>query len=99
MKRRNRRAAARNPEDRAARERRRQVNRQLRVWTPRRVAGWVVAVVAMAVALVHWVAHIGYRPIPLTMGAQDLFVGYPAAALLGVVAVIILGQRTTGRRR
>ena len=96
---RRRRAAARNPEDRAARERQRQVNRQLRVWTPRRVAGWVVAVVAMAVALVHWLAHVGYRPIPLTMGAQDLFVGYPAAALLGVVAVIILGQRTTGRRR
>lgn len=55
--------------------------------------------VAIAVALVHWVAHIGYRPMPLTMGAQDLFVGYPAAALLGVVAVVILGQRSTGRRR
>lgn len=96
---RRRRAAARCPEDRAARERQRQVNRQLRVWTPRRVLGWVVAVVAIAVALVHWVAHIGYRPIPLTMGAQDLFVGYPAAALLGVVAVVILGQRSTGRRR
>ena len=94
-----RRAAARCPEDRAARERQRQVNRQLRVWTPRRVLGWVVAADAIAVALVHWVAHIGYRPMPLTMGAQDLFVGYPAAALLGVVAVVILGQRSTGRRR
>lgn len=95
---RRRRAVAHSPEDRAARERQRQVNRQLRVWTPRRVLGWVVAVVAIAVEFVHWVAHIGYRPIPLTMGAQDLFVGYPAAALLGVVAVIILGQRPTSRR-
>ena len=98
MERRRQRAAARTPEGRAARERQRQVDRQLRVWTPRRFLGWTLAAVAIVVATVHWIAHIGYRPIPLSMGAQDLLIGYPAAALLGVVAVIILGQ-TTARRR
>lgn len=96
--RRRRRAAARTPEGRAARERQRQVNRQLRLWTPRRVVGWTVAAVAIAVAVVHWTAHIGYRPIPLSMGAQDILIGYPAAALIGLAAVVILGQ-TTPRRR
>ena len=98
MERRRRRAAARTPEGRAARERQKQVNRQLRLWTPRRVAGWMLAAVAIVVAAVHWVAHIGYRPIPLSMGAQDVFIGYPAAALFGVVAVVVLGQTTVKRR-
>jgi len=56
------------------------------------------AAVAIVVAAVHWVAHIGYRPIPLSMGAQDLLIGYPAAALFGVVAVVVLGQTTVKRR-
>lgn len=98
INRRQRRAAARTPEARAARNRQRQVNRQLRVWTPRRVFGWALVAVAVAVGVVHWIAHIGYRPIPLSMGAQDLFLGYPAAALLGLVAAIALGQTTTRRR-
>jgi hypothetical protein len=98
MDRRRRRAVARTPEGHAARERQRQVNRQLRVWTPRRIFGWTLAAVAVVVAVVHWTAHLGYGPIPLSMGAQDLLLGYPAAALLGVVAAIILGQTTTRRR-
>ena len=98
MNRRQRRAVARTPEGRAARDRQRQVNRQLRVWTPRRISGWALVAVAVFVGVVHWIAHIGYRPIPLSMGAQDLFLGYPAAALLGLVAAITLGQ-TTSRRR
>ena len=98
MERRRRRAAARTPEGRAARERQRQVDRQLRTWTPRRVFGWTLFVVAGVVGVVHMTAHIGYRPIPLSMGTQDFLIGYPAAALLGLVAVIILGQ-TTPRRR
>lgn len=98
MDRRRRRAAARTPEGRAARERQQQMNRQLRVWTPRRVLGWTMTRVAVVVAVVHWTAHVGYRPIPLPMATQDFFLGYPAAGLLGVVAAIILGQ-TKPRRR
>jgi len=58
----------------------------------------MLAAVAIVVAAVHWVAHIGCRPIPLSMGAQDVFIGYPAAALFGVVAVVVLGQTTVKRR-
>lgn len=75
---------------RAARQR--EINRQLRVWTPRRILGWSLVAVAIVMAVVHWLAHIGYRPIPLSMGAQDLLLGYPAAGLLGVVAAILLSR-------
>ena len=76
------------------------MNRQLRVWTPRRVAGWTLIVLAVVMGITHWLAHLGWRPIPLAMGWQDLALGYPAAGLLGVVGSIILtarGQRS-GRR-
>lgn len=97
LNRHSRRAAARTPEGRAARDRQRQVNRQLRVWTPRRIVGWTLAVVAVVVGVVHWTAHVGYRPIPLSMSAQDLLLGYPAAAVLGITAAMVLGQ-TKARR-
>lgn len=76
--------------ERAARQR--EINRALRVWTPRRILGWSLIVVGVVVGVVHWLAHIGWRPIPLAMGAQDLFIGYPAAGLLVIAAAIILGQ-------
>lgn len=77
-------------QQRAARQR--ETNRALRVWTPHRIGGWAIAAVGIVVGVVHWLAHIGWRPIPLTMGAQDLFLGYPAAGLLAVTALLILGQ-------
>ena len=79
--------------DRAARQR--EINRQLRVWTPRRIFGWILVGTAVLVGVVHWIAHLGYPVVPLSMGWQDLLIGYPAAALLGVVAAVILGH---GRR-
>lgn len=82
---------------RAARQR--EMNRQLRVWTPRRIAGWALVGLATTVAVVHWVAHIGYRPIPLSMGWQDLVIGYPTAMLLAVAAAIILTRNTPKVRR
>lgn len=83
--------------------RQREIDRQLRVWTPRRVLGWTVAGIAVLVAVVHWVAHLGYRVLPLSLGWQDLLLGYPVAALLGVAAALILGSGAAfsgaGRRR
>lgn len=90
-------AATTGEAQRAAQQR--EMNRQLRVWTPRRIAGWTLAGVAVLMAVVHWVAHIGYRPIPLSMGWQDLLIGYPMAAFLGIAAIIILGQAARTARR
>ena len=89
-RRRGRGQASRADLERAARQR--EVNRQLRVWTPRRILGWILVGVAVLVGVVHWIAHLGYPVVPLSMGWQDLLLGYPAAALLGLAAAIILGR-------
>lgn len=92
-----RRSRRTDPAAAAQRARQREMDRQLRTWTPRRIVGWLVAVIAVLVAAVHWIAHLGYPVLPAPMGWQDLLVGYPTAALLGVVAAIILGQRPSHR--
>lgn len=78
------------------RARQRLMNVQLRVWTPLRVLGFAMAGLAVLVAVVHWLAHIGWRPIPLSMGSQDLIVRYPSAALLAVAAAMIVGRKRLG---
>ena len=89
--------------ERATSARQREIDRQLRVWTPRRILGWTVAGIAVLVAVMHWVAHLGYPVLPLSLGWQDLLLGYPVAALLGVAAALILGSGAAfsgaGRRR
>ena len=89
--------------ERAKSARQREIDRQLRVWTPRRILGWTVAGIAVLVAVMHWVAHLGYPVLPLSLGWQDLLLGYPVAALLGVAAALILGSGAAfsgaGRRR
>jgi hypothetical protein len=47
-------------------------------------------VLAGFVAVQHLVAHAGFRPLPFSMGWQDLIVGYPAAAVLAVAGLIAL---------
>lgn len=78
--------------DPVASARQREINRQLRVWTPRRIMGWTVAGIAVLVAVVHWIAHLGYSVLPLSLGWQDVLLGYPVAAMLGVAAAVILGS-------
>ena len=89
--------------DLVASARQREIDRQLRVWTPRRILGWTVGGIAVVVPVVHWIAHLGYPVLPLSLGWQDVLLGYPVAALLGVTAAIILGSgppfSRTGPRR
>lgn len=86
-----------DPAEQARAARQREMNRQLRSWTPRRLVGWALAAAAALVGAVHWLAHLGWRPIPLSMGWQDLLVGYPTAGLLAIAAAVSLGgKRATG---
>jgi hypothetical protein len=59
--------------------------------------GWALVSLAVLVAVVHLLAHLRLRPLPLTMGWQDLLVGYPMAALLAIVGFVYLSQRRAPR--
>lgn len=69
------------------------INRQLRAWPPRRIASWALMIGALIVAGQHLLAHAGVQPLPFSMVRQDIFVGYPAAAMLGVFGLITLDPR------
>lgn len=66
------------------------IDRQLSNWTKRRMLSWSLFVLAGFTALQHLVAHAGFRPLPLSMGWQDLIVGYPMAVLLAVAGAFAL---------
>ena len=67
-----------------------QVDKQLSGWSRRRIASWTLLGLAALIAAQHLVAHAGWRPIPLSMGWQDLLVGYPAAILLAIIGGIVM---------
>lgn len=73
----------------------REIRRQLSPWTRRRVAAWGLMGLGIGVAGQHVAAHGGFRPLPLSMGWQDLLTGYPMAILLGVVGAMLLDPRPT----
>ncbi len=83
------RAAATQEEQRRA-DANRQLNQQLGAWTPRRALAWGLMALAFGIAAQHIVAHMGWRPLPFTMGWQDILVGYPTAGLLLVVGACLL---------
>lgn len=64
-------------------------------WPPRRIAAWALMLLGGLVAIQHLVAHLGITPIPLSMGWQDLLIGYPAAGLLLVAGASLLPRRLT----
>lgn len=66
------------------------VDKQLSNWTRRRALAWSLFTLAGIVALQHLLAHGGFRPIPTSMGWQDLLVGYPAAILIAIAGGIVL---------
>lgn len=79
-----------------AKERRRknrEINRQLHPWTRRRVAAWILFVIAFIVAVNHIFAHLGDRLVPMGMGTQDLVIGWPMAALIGLAGLLIIDPR------
>ena len=63
---------------------------QLSNWSRRRVVSWTLFGVAAVVAVQHLLAHGGFRPIPLSMGWQDILIGYPTAIALVIVGGIVM---------
>ncbi len=72
------------------RAKRSEVDRQLSNWTKRRVISWSLFVVGAMVAVQHLLAHAGWRPIPISMGWQDILIGYPTALVLAIIGAIAL---------
>ncbi len=70
-----------------------EINRQLRAWTPRRITSWALMLTGLAIGVQHWVAHAGFRPLPLSMGVQDALLGYPTAAVLMIAGAALLDPR------
>jgi len=75
---------------RQERERRRNARRQLSTWTRRWVIAWSLFALAFLVAVQHVFAHLGWRPLPFSMGWQDILLGYPAAALIALAGLLTL---------
>jgi hypothetical protein len=66
------------------------IDRQLSPWSRRRVLSWSLFTLAVLMAGQHLLAHAGWRPVPITMAKQDIFLGYPAALVLGILAAITM---------
>ncbi|MDN4175790.1 hypothetical protein QWY28_22710 [Nocardioides sp. SOB77] len=67
----------------------RDIDRQLRAWGRRRLASWTLMGGGILVALQHLVAHAGTQPLPMSMAAQDIFLGYPSALILVLVGALL----------
>ena len=83
-------------EDRSPEDRRRDADALQKTLRKQAILTWAargLIVLAIAIAGQHILAHAGYRPIPLTMGQQDLVIGYPVAAVFGVIALLIWGRK------
>lgn len=48
--------------------------------------------VSMLIVVQHLLVHAGWRPLPLTMGWQDVVVGYPTAVLVAFAALFLWGR-------
>jgi hypothetical protein len=65
-------------------------NEGLPNWTPRRIVSWSLFALAAVIAAQHVLAHGGFRPVPMSMGLQDVFIGYPTAILLVIIGGIAM---------
>jgi hypothetical protein len=57
----------------------------------RRWVGWGLVTAAVLIGVSHWLRHLGVFTI-LPHGLADLFIGYPAAAALGVGGALVLSS-------
>lgn len=72
------------------RARKSDIDRQLSNWSKRRILSWSLFGLAGLIAVQHVLAHGGFRPIPISMGWQDLLIGYPTAIVIAIIGGIAL---------
>jgi hypothetical protein len=66
-----------------------------------KVAGWILLSLAAFLAISHFLAHVNVPNLTpfLSLGTQDVLVGYPAAGVLLIIGVVLLGQSDEPPRR
>ena len=72
------------------RARKNDIGRQLSNWSKRRILSWSLFGLAGLIAVQHVLAHGGFRPISISMGWQDLLIGYPTAIVIAIIGGIAL---------
>lgn len=88
-------AARSHAEQQAAAERARR--RTSAAASRRRWIYWSLLSLAAVILVQHLLAHSGLQPIPLTMGWQDLLIGYPTAGLLAIAGLFVWGSAPPSR--
>jgi hypothetical protein len=59
-------------------------------YTRRRIFGWSLVALGLLIGVTHWLAHIGL--LYEDTGLWDLTIGYPTAALFGVLGAVVLSK-------
>jgi hypothetical protein len=62
-----------------------------RAYRRRRALGWSPVVAGIALAVSHWLSHLGLWGFA-SQGVEDLIAGYPLAALLGISGAVVLSK-------
>ena len=72
------------------RPKRSDIDKQLSNWSKRRIASWSLFAAALIILLQHWLAHLGFHPLGPPGALQDILIGYPTGAILGVLGLIVM---------
>lgn len=57
----------------------------------RRAVGSLLVVVGAAMAVAHLIAHLANMPV---VGLQDLLIGFPMAAMLVIIGLLLIGVQS-----
>lgn len=64
--------------------------RRYRSWRRRRITAWTLFGLAVVMAGTHVLEHLGVFQV-MSPGKEDLLIGWPMAAVIGIVAAFVAG--------
>lgn len=85
-------------EQQATEERAREMNHRLVRYNRMRWAGWIALATAPTLAVIHTFDHWDWFHF-YNQGLEELTIGYPAAAIVALLAAVLLGQINPLERR